>query len=110
MNGFFFAVRKRLRDGFHEPLDVRGKAAARMAAHRIRAALRETQGCSVPNTGDGNFETPVSALIPLDTVGDLTPFVADFNGDGYPDVVLGSGLSSPLFLDIGATVQATGAR
>lgn len=65
---------------------------------------------AVPNVGDGNFGTPVSALMSLDTVGDLTPFVADFNGDGYPDVILGSGLSSPLFLDIGASAQLVGTR
>ena len=64
----------------------------------------------VPNSGDGSFGTPVSALMPLNIVGDLTPFVADFNGDGRPDVVLGSGLSSPLFLNIGASAVPPNAR
>jgi hypothetical protein len=62
---------------------------------------------AVPNIGDGNFGTPVSALMPLDIVGDLTTFVSDFNGDGYPDVILGAGLSSPLFLNIGASAVAS---
>jgi hypothetical protein len=61
---------------------------------------------AVPNLGDGTFGTPVSTLLPLNTVGDLTPFITDFNGDGYPDAILGSGLSSPLFLDIGASAVA----
>jgi hypothetical protein len=54
----------------------------------------------LPNRGDGTFGPGSSELMPLGLTGqNLVPFVADFNGDGAPDVLLGTGLSSPLFLN-----------
>jgi hypothetical protein len=42
----------------------------------------------------------LSNIVPLGTTGrNLTVFAADFNGDEGPDVLLGSGTSSPLFLN-----------
>lgn len=56
----------------------------------------------LPNKGDGKFGPASSELMPLGVSGrNAVAFVADFNGDGTPDVLLGSGLSSPLFLNRG---------
>jgi hypothetical protein len=60
----------------------------------------------VRNQGDGTFGPAESELAPL-SVGGLNSavFVADFNRDGAPDVLAGSGLSSPLFLNRGGLDQ-----
>ena len=52
------------------------------------------------NQGGGQFGAPSSDILPLDVSSRNTyPFVADFNGDGAKDVIVGGGLSSPLFLN-----------
>jgi hypothetical protein len=60
----------------------------------------------VRNQGDGTFGPAESELAPLSTSGlNSAVFVADFNKDGAPDVLAGSGLSSPLFLNRGGAEQ-----
>ena len=52
------------------------------------------------NLGGGEFGPALSNVVPLSVTGrNLTVFVADFDGDKGPDVLLGSGTSSPLFLN-----------
>jgi len=54
----------------------------------------------LPGTGRGTFGKPKSELAAV-TVTSRNPaaYVSDFDQDGAPDVLLGNGLSSPLFLN-----------
>lgn len=57
-------------------------------------------GVIVLRNDRGTFGAASSELVPLATTGRNTAvFVADFNKDGAPDVLAGSGLASPLFLN-----------
>jgi len=54
----------------------------------------------LPNNGDGTFADAISLLTPLGVSGrNAVVFVSDFNKDDREDVLAGSGLSSPLFLN-----------
>jgi len=66
----------------------------------------EDFGLVVLRNEGGTFSAPSSELLPLATTGRNTAvFVADFNKDGAPDVLAGSGLSSPLFLNANSRQQ-----
>lgn len=60
----------------------------------------------LPGTANGQFGKPQSELMPLGVDGrNAVVFVADFNKDGASDVLAGSGLSSPLYLNIRSRTQ-----
>jgi hypothetical protein len=54
----------------------------------------------LPNSGGGSFGPAINLLLPYQSFGQNSEvFIGDFNGDGTPDIVVGLGLSSPLFLN-----------
>jgi hypothetical protein len=71
-----------------------------LAAYAKSEPYSDDYGVIVLHNENGVFESVSSELIPLSVTGRNTSvFVTDFNKDGAPDVVAGSGLSSPMFLN-----------
>ena len=68
--------------------------------------VRTAERIVLPGQGQGRFGTAANYLLPqFSGVGNSLTLIGDFNMDGAPDVVVGAGPSSALFLKRTSSVR-----